>query len=309
MIHNFQKRWVFTWNADESDRLVDCQSLQNLLNEIAKEGVFQKERGDKTGRLHYQGRFELKGPRTGKKQLLKIFSQLGEIKNLTFAPERLYNSKAYCMKVDSRVEGPWFIGTDLYRTKNSIMDIRLHNWQEQLLNELKSALGQTFRSRKVIWIQDPKGGSGKSTFLKYLSTSQEELAVKKLPLDKPDRIRMAVCKILNRENVEVFAFDFTRTLDEETSVKGLFQVVEEIKNGHVVSVMYGNPMEALFTNPYVIIFTNEDISKYCDYLSFDRWQAYEIQEGDLYEIKKTPHYGMHNMNTRYKSLDERRKKI
>lgn len=45
MIHNFQKRWVFTWNADESGHLVDCLSLQNLLNEIAKEGVFQKEKG------------------------------------------------------------------------------------------------------------------------------------------------------------------------------------------------------------------------------------------------------------------------
>jgi len=117
MIHNYQKRWVFTWNADEYDRLVNQQELEKFLNSIVKEGVFQLEKGEKTGRLHYQGRFELKGPRTGKKQLLKIFSQLGEIKNLTFAPERLYNSKAYCMKVDSRVEGPWFIGTDLYRTK------------------------------------------------------------------------------------------------------------------------------------------------------------------------------------------------
>lgn len=47
MIHNFQKRWVFTWNADESDQLVNHQNLENLRNEIAKEGVFQLEKGKK----------------------------------------------------------------------------------------------------------------------------------------------------------------------------------------------------------------------------------------------------------------------
>ena len=67
MIHNFQKRWVFTWNAEESGHFVDCLNLQNLLNEITKEVVFQKEKGSETCRLHYQGRFELKGPRIGKK--------------------------------------------------------------------------------------------------------------------------------------------------------------------------------------------------------------------------------------------------
>lgn len=64
---------MFTWNAEESGHLVDWLSLQNLLNEIAKEGVFQKEKGNKTCRFHYQGRFELKGLRIGKKQLLKLF--------------------------------------------------------------------------------------------------------------------------------------------------------------------------------------------------------------------------------------------
>ena len=65
MVHNYQKRWAFTWNADEYDRLVNQQELEKFLNSIVKEGVFQLERGKKTGRRHYQGRFELKGSRTG----------------------------------------------------------------------------------------------------------------------------------------------------------------------------------------------------------------------------------------------------
>ena len=88
MAHYYQKKLVFTWNMDENGILVDDKKLQNLLNRIAEEGVFQKERGEKTGRLHMQGRFKLKGPRIAKKQLLKLFSELGCIQkylNLSFS--------------------------------------------------------------------------------------------------------------------------------------------------------------------------------------------------------------------------------
>ena len=56
----------------------------------------------------------------------------------------------------------------------------LRKWQKQLLNELYSPLGETFRDRKVIWIQDEHGGAGKSTFLKYLCSQKEGLNFKKL---------------------------------------------------------------------------------------------------------------------------------
>ena len=67
MAHYYQKRWVFTWNSDEKRYFIEYFKLIRFLNEISKEGGFQKERGETTGRLHYQGRFELKGTRTGKK--------------------------------------------------------------------------------------------------------------------------------------------------------------------------------------------------------------------------------------------------
>lgn len=282
MAHYYQKKWVFTWNTDENGILVDEKKLQNLLNEIVEEGIFQKERGEKTGRLHMQGRFKLKGPRTGKKQLLKLFSELACVRNLTFEPERSKDSTRYCSKIETRVDGPWFVGTARYRRKNTPISISFRKWQEQFLNELNSPLGETFRDRKVIWIQDERGSAGKSTFLKYLCSQKEGLNFKKLPLDRPDRIRMMVCKITQKEDVDAFCFDFTRTLDENTSIRSMFQVLEEIKNGHIVSAMFGAPMESIIPNPFVIIFTNEDVSKYYHYLSKDRWQAYAIIENELF---------------------------
>ena len=74
----------------------------------------------------------------------------------------------------------------------------------------------------------------------------------------------------------MFTFDFTRTMGEETSMNDLFQVVEELKNGHVVSVLYGNPMEVAMTSPHVVIFTNEKFEDYEKYLSRDRWMFYVI---------------------------------
>ena len=136
---------------------------------------------------------------------------------------------------------------------------------------LKSYFGQTFKQRKVIWIQDPNGGSGKSTFIKYLFLAKNGLVVKKLLLDKTDRLQMMICKILENANVDVFMFDFTRTLGIDTHLENLFQIIEEVKNGHILSVMQGSLMEAVFSNPHVLIFTNNNISNYCHYLSIERW--------------------------------------
>jgi len=304
MAHYYQKKWVFTWNIDESGILVDEKRLQNLLNEIVEEGVFQKERGEKTGRLHMQGRFKLKGPRTGKKQLLRLFSELACVRNLTFEPERSKDSTRYCSKTQTRVDGPWFVGTPQYRRKNTPMKIKYRKWQKQFLDELNSPLGETFRDRKVIWIQDEKGSAGKSTFLKYLCSQKEGLNFKKLPLDRPDRIRMMVCKMTEKEDIDAFCFDFTRTLDENTSIRSMFQVLEEIKNGHIVSAMFGAPMEAIIPCPFVIIMTNEDVSGYYHYLSKDRWQAYAIIDDELLVITK---FEPHDQNTRFVKLTEREK--
>lgn len=276
MAHHFQKRWVFTWNSDDLGGLPNRKDLIDLLNEIAVEGVFQTEAGLKTGRLHYQGRFNLKGSRLGKKRLLEIFSNLCEVSNLTFEPEILYDSTKYCTKDETRKAGPFYVGTDSYRQKMTPMQINLRQWQKELLSEIKLVDNNEARDRKVFWIEDTNGGAGKSTFSKFLSFGQKDWKVKKLPIDSPNRIRMAVCKMLQKDDVDMFTFDFTRTMGEETSMNDLFQVVEELKNGHVVSVLYGNPMEVAMTSPHVVIFTNEKFEDYEKYLSRDRWMSYVI---------------------------------
>lgn len=57
------KRWVFTWNADNNERLIPSEKLRLFLHAISSEEVFQLEKGEATSRWHYQGRFVLKGSR------------------------------------------------------------------------------------------------------------------------------------------------------------------------------------------------------------------------------------------------------
>ena len=114
---------------------------------------------------------------------------------------------------------------------------------------------------------------------------------------------MFVCKVAEEADIQLFAFDFTRTFDEDTSVRSLFQVIEELKNGYIVSAMFGRPLEVLIDIPFVLIMTNEDISSYFHYLSMDRWYCYEIRENELFKIRKTPGYSPHDSNSRYISLD------
>ena len=85
------------------------------------------------------------------------------------------------------------------------------------------------------------------------------------------RLRLSICKICNETDVDGFMFDFTRTFSEDTSFRSLFEVVEEIKNNYIVSVMYGKPLEVLLDPVFVLIFTNLDICGFHHYLSFDRW--------------------------------------
>jgi hypothetical protein len=116
---------------------------------------------------------------------------------------------------------------------------------------------------------------------------------------------MMVCKITEKMYVDEFCFDFTRTLDENTSIRSMFQVLKEIKNGHIVSAMVGAPMESIIPCPFVIIFTNEDVSGYYNYLSKDRWQVYAIIENELLAITK---FEPHDQNSRFVKLTEQKKR-
>lgn len=289
MAHNYQKRWVFTWNFDEDHGLPSATVIREKLDDIASEGVFQLEKGELSGRHHYQGRFVLRGPRMGKRALLKLFDEVFYTKQLTLAPELSYDSSSYCEKSDTRLKGPWYVGLQSYKNLKEGKKMTLRNWQEQLMQLMKGPQRSFLEDRKVIWVEDPVGGSGKSTFIKYLALNEKEtgLRVTKVPFDRPDRIRSSVVKLSKKKDVDIYMFDFTRTQGQDTSFNDLFEVIEEIKNGYIVDVMYGNYQEAFPKENIVLIFTNENVNNYTKYLSKDRWEPFRILDDSLFHMSGT----------------------
>lgn len=119
MSHHYQKKWVFTWNSC-LDYLPQETKICEFMNRHTTECVFQLEKGSQTGRLHYQGRFTLKGPRQGKRSLLKLFDETFDTKGLTIEHEIIYDSTKYCTKSETRVKGPWYAGLKSYISQNKI---------------------------------------------------------------------------------------------------------------------------------------------------------------------------------------------
>lgn len=272
-MHTNTKYWSVTWDTNISQKKIPEEfALKEFLNQICSEACFQYEIGSEKGKLHIQGAFTLEGPRMSKTATLNLFkSRFKNIIGLTLKP--VYSRlaiQAYVTKPEGRVKGPFYAG------KNELHDLgfskmQLRKWQQQLYDLLISEELPRLKDRKVIWVQNRQGNSGKSWFQKWLRIGQKEIVVRSLPVDGVDRIMSAVNIITKKTKVDVLCYDLTRTQGENQSFKDLFSTIEQIKNGYVIDCMYGKYNESYFEPPVVIIFTNEDISNFRHYLSEDRW--------------------------------------
>lgn len=148
----------------------------------------------------------------------------------------------------------------------------LRPWQQDLYDYLIAQKDDTrARSREIIWVEDTQGNSGKSHFVKWLVAGQQDLVAHKLPISSVDRLISAVTKVNKKEKTDLFLIDITRSRGKEQTYGDLFAAVEDIKNGHVVDMMYGNYVEQVFKPPLVVVFTNLELKDLKTSLSEDRW--------------------------------------
>jgi hypothetical protein len=288
-VNHQTKYWSLTWNkTKDRKRLPHEQKLINFFNKYCTEALFQYEIGTIKGKEHIQGVFTLLGERQSKTATLKMFQMyFGDDYGLTLNPvgDRLATNQ-YVTKEEGRVKGPFKAGRD-YMFDEEMSKKPLRHWQKNLFELLTSDELPKLKDRKVIWIEDPQGNTGKSWFRKWLDVGQNIINVKPLPVSNVDRLMSAVCIISKTNKVDVYTIDLTRTRGEDESLKDLFSAIEQIKNGYVVDVMYGKFNRAIFDPPVVIIFTNEPLYDHerkidnLKYLSEDRWLRLIIADGEL----------------------------
>lgn len=77
-----------------------------------------------------------------------------------------------------------------------------------------------------------------------------------------------------------YLIDIPKTIAQEENLSSLITVLEDCKNGHVVS--YGRGRTLLMDPPNIIIFSNQSCP--VKLMSKDRWKCYEIDH-ETFDLK------------------------
>jgi hypothetical protein len=148
-------------------------------------------------------------------------------------------------------------------------------WQNTLLNFFYDESKERFLQsddRSIYWVQDEIGTTGKSKFVKWLCINRPKEVVK-IIYGSPSQLRSAVIGAGVRR---LYIIDLPRTSGKDDSLDNILSVVEDIKNGHIVSNMYGRHSQLLMDPPHILIFSNQSCPT--KKLSDDRWQIYRINK-------------------------------
>lgn len=288
------KTWCITINETEDCPLPSSKDLITFFENLCSEYVFQKEQGLISGRLHWQCAIKLK-LRRRKSTLLNIISA-----NL-FTPfqwqiEPCYGTwdeaTAYCRKDDTRLPGEYvhsnlitYSGSDV-----SILDDTnlFFNWQKHVFNSLFNESVYYLKKpddRQIFWVADFLGCSGKSKFTKWICL-RNSTAVK-IPFGSASQLRSS---IISTGPKKLYILDIPRTIGLDDDMRAIYSLLEDLKNGFVVSSMYGKNSTLMMDPPHVLVFSNKfpDVDK----MSRDRWVTLGITpDGDIMNCN-TPQWKM-----------------
>lgn len=267
---------VFVWEFRANEDVYEDEfQLINFLKEISKKFVFQLEKSD-SGYIHWQGRISLIKKRRHQ-ELMKLMKGIEmPVPNYlrpTLTKEH-QNVAFYCMKVDTRVRGPF---QDSEEEEVFIPDYlvgaKLNVWQTQFIQASKK-----INRRQIMCLVDYHGNIGKSFLARYcLTTSRSYL----LPSHADGvKLEQSFCNMLMTKedrNPEYLFLDLPKATNKK--LEGIFSCIERISDGFVCDERNVYKQWA-FNAPKIVIFSNSDIDT--TYLSKDRWLFYEVKNKVLY---------------------------
>lgn len=257
--------WVYAFRY--SDHSIDIMSkheaLIAMLETYAEKWIFQLE--DTGENPHFQGYMRLKEKRR-KNQMVNIFNDegfSGAYVEPASTAGKLQLAK-YAMKEETRVQGPWadhpiYLGQDLMKKEN------FFHWQDQVYKIYQSPPKQ----RKVYWIWEPHGSTGKTMFAKYMAYHHN---VPVLSYGNAGDLLNLVSKLKERK---AYIFNLPRSKPKDFHATDIYNTMENIKDGMFINTKYETCM-VLMSVPHVFVFANypPDMEK----LSLDRWCVLRIDE-------------------------------
>lgn len=274
--------FAFTWNRwddaagrpyspTESEFGKLFVQLRTALVALGAKYIFQLERGAE-GRLHYQGYIHLaKGVKQRPASVAKHLAEAGcfgvHLSACSAAGKEAL--KAYCMKDDTRIAGPWS-DKDAQPMSVAQMD-KLKLIHRQVLypyqQQISAAISTDADDRRVNWVYDPLGATGKSSFCKLMHALGKALTLQYA--DHKDI--MYVVQTFGARGA--YLLDLTRTKPAQVSAQDTYTALEGLKTGLIQSTKY-QPKVTLQPPAHVWVFANVPPTMSC--LSPDRWKVWQL---------------------------------
>lgn len=246
-----------------SDKIEDKDEILKHLKIVAKKWCFQFEKGELTGKTHFQGRCSLK---------LKTRNPPLFFERMNFSVTSEANSRNdfYVSKSETRVAGPWkdtdpepiYIPRQIRELGGSVLE-----WQKEVIR-----ISEEWDTRHINIIIDDKGNIGK-TMLKGI------LRIKGLgtPIPFCNDFRDMMRMVMNKPIDKVYLIDIPKAIKKDK----LFQMyagIESLKDGYAYDDRY-KFKDKYFDCPNIWVFTNTipDFSL----LSEDRWVIWSVIDGKL----------------------------
>lgn len=253
------RNWGFNTQTvnDEVPKFIESQCHSKGWNYI-----FQLERGEESGSLHYQVGIIHTEP-------IRFSTIQNVFKDIQPRYIKKYTKKGtlhYCSKRETRVKGPW---TNIKKLKflptldDPLEGNKLFDWQEELVEILKGKPDK----RKVYWYYDSIGNTGKSSFIKWYCMKHEDATL--IGRTLKDTVFVIGDRMDNSIDTKVIFYDIPRNAGNRMN----YELIEQLKIGHVFSGKYES-RTLMFNCPHIVIFSNYPPDK--DGLSLDRWVIKDI---------------------------------
>lgn len=231
------------------------KAFRQRLSDISNKFLYGREVCPTTSSKHLQGFCALKKPM----RLTELKLPGNPHLEPCYAAE--FNNLNYCSKDNDSIVSKGFP-----KPVDILNDNSLYTWQSNLVDVIKSPPD----TRKIYWVFEELGNTGKSSFVKYCVVKFNALFCD--GGKKSDIINLVFNN--NMDECNLIIWDIPRCNFNGIS----YSALESIKNGLVCNTKYETGVK-LFNPPHIIVFANSppEVEK----LSMDRWQIYNIQNKEL----------------------------
>ncbi len=259
------KYWVFTFNNYSKEEVA---TLDTCLREKCEKFIYQPELSE-SGTRHLQGFVKF----NEKNRPLEAVP----IKGIHWAKMKKKSTEddnyRYCSKEDTKNGDTVIFNMTAPKDMKPIYYENIeefYDWELELLEEIKVYK----ENRTIIWRYETKGLAGKTTFLKYLYTHQNELNIKGMVVVSGKSADMKNCIVdyFNKMNETpgLVVVNIPRSTNMDyVSYTG----IEELKDMFFYSGKYEGGM-ICGPRPMFIVMSNEE--PIYDKMSSDRWDVKNI---------------------------------